>query len=97
MAVLPIRIMGDPVLHAPAARVDEITDEVRLLVADMFETMDAAPGVGLAGPQVGVPLRIYTYSYADDEGNPWRGVIINQSTAAGVGKDRSHRCFALVR
>ena len=54
MAVLPIRIMGDPVLHAPAAPVEEITDEVRTLVSDMFETMDAAPGVGLAAPQVGV-------------------------------------------
>jgi peptide deformylase len=77
VAVLPIRIMGEPALHAPAAPVDEITDEVRALVADMFETMDAAPGVGLAAPQVGVSLRIYTYSYPDDEGEPWRGVIIN--------------------
>ncbi|WP_203138695.1 peptide deformylase [Microbacterium sp. JZ31] len=77
MTVLPIRIMGDPVLHAPAADVDEITDEIRELVADMFETMDAAPGVGLAAPQVGVPLRIYTYAYEDDEGQPWRGVILN--------------------
>ncbi len=69
--------MGDPVLHAPAAAVGEITDEVRRLVGDMFETMDAAPGVGLAAPQVGVPLRIYTYSYQDDDGAPWRGVIVN--------------------
>lgn len=43
----------------------------------MFDTMDAAPGVGLAAPQVGVSLRIYTYTYADDDGEPWRGVIIN--------------------
>ncbi|MPS76396.1 MAG: peptide deformylase, partial [Microbacterium sp.] len=77
MAVLPIRIMGDPVLHAPASEVTEITDEIRTLVADMFETMDAAPGVGLAAPQVGVALRIYTYTYEDDEGAPWRGVILN--------------------
>ncbi|CAH0162566.1 MULTISPECIES: peptide deformylase [unclassified Microbacterium] len=77
MAVLPIRIMGDPVLHSPASPVEEITDEIRTLVADMFETMDAAPGVGLAAPQVGEPLRIYTYSYVDDDDNPWRGVIIN--------------------
>lgn len=77
MSVLPIRIMGDPVLHSPAAPVQEITDEVRTLVADMFETMDAAPGVGLAAPQVGVPLRIFTYSYTDDEDRPWRGVILN--------------------
>ncbi|MFT4220287.1 MAG: peptide deformylase [Microbacterium sp.] len=77
MAVLPIRIMGDPVLHAPAHPVEEITDDIRALVADMLETMDAAPGVGLAAPQVGVPLRIFTYAYADDDGNPWRGVAIN--------------------
>ena len=69
--------MGDPVLHAPAHPVAEITDEIRELVADMFETMDAAPGVGLAAPQVGVGLRIYTYTYPDDDGTPWRGVIIN--------------------
>jgi len=77
VAVLPIRIMGDPVLHAPAAPVEAITDEVRTLVSDMFETMDAAPGVGLAAPQVGVGLRIYTYNYADDDGQPWRGALIN--------------------
>jgi peptide deformylase len=77
MAVRAIRIMGDPVLHAPAGEVAEITDEVRALVADMFETMDAAPGVGLAAPQVGVPLRIFTYNYEDDEGRPWRGVVLN--------------------
>lgn len=77
MAVLPIRIMGDPVLHSPAAEVAEITDEIRALVADMYETMDLAPGVGLAAPQVGVALRIYVYSYVDDEERPWRGEIIN--------------------
>ncbi|MGF3055145.1 peptide deformylase [Microbacterium sp. YY-01] len=77
MAVLPIRIMGDPVLHAPADPVSEINDDIRILIADMYETMDAAPGVGLAAPQVGVGLRIYTYSYVDDDDQPWRGVIIN--------------------
>jgi len=69
--------MGDPVLHSPASEVTEITDEVRTLVADMYETMDLAPGVGLAAPQVGVPLRIYVYSYVDDDDRPWRGVVIN--------------------
>lgn len=69
--------MGDPVLHAPASRVAEISDEIRTLVDDMFETMDAAPGVGLAAPQVGVGLRIFTYSYTDDDGAPWRGAILN--------------------
>ncbi|WP_066038600.1 peptide deformylase [Herbiconiux solani] len=77
MAVLPIRISGDPVLHTPAAPVQTIDDELRTLVADMFETMDAAPGVGLAGPQVGVPLRLFVYGYTDDDDVEYRGVAIN--------------------
>ena len=69
--------MCDPVLHARASEVTEVTDEIRTLVADMYETMDVAPGVGLAAPQVGVGLRIYVYSYVDDDEQPWRGEIIN--------------------
>lgn len=77
MAVLPIRISGDPVLHSPAAPIVDFDDDLRSLVADMFETMDAAPGVGLAGPQVGVPLRLFTYGWVDEDGERWRGVAIN--------------------
>ncbi|GMA32650.1 peptide deformylase [Litorihabitans aurantiacus] len=77
MAILPIVISGDPVLHRPAAPVTEVTDEIRRLVADMYVTMDEAPGVGLAAPQVGVGLRIFVYSYEDDHGAPWRGVVVN--------------------
>ncbi|KQQ10787.1 peptide deformylase [Rathayibacter sp. Leaf296] len=77
MAVLPILIAGDPVLHSPAAPVTVFDDSLRTLVADMFETMEAAPGVGLAGPQVGVPLRLFVYDYAADDGTPRRGVAIN--------------------
>ena len=64
-------------LHFPAERVVDFDDELRTLVEDMFETMDAAPGVGLAGPQVGVPLRLFTFSYVDDDESVWRGVAIN--------------------
>ncbi|SEC18464.1 peptide deformylase [Paramicrobacterium humi] len=77
MAILPIRIQGDPVLHEPAQPVTEFDDALRTLVEDMFETMDHAPGVGLAAPQVGVGKRVFVYSYRDDDGSPWRGVIIN--------------------
>ena len=77
MTVLPIRITGDPVLHMPAAPVTEFDDDLRRLVADMFETMDAAPGVGLAGPQVGVPLRLFVYGYEHDPSGPRRGVAVN--------------------
>ncbi|MBP1241673.1 peptide deformylase [Frigoribacterium sp. PvP120] len=77
MAVRPISITGDPVLHHRASEVSDIDDELRTLVADMFETMDAAPGVGLAGPQVGVGLRLFVWSWIDDDGGDQRGVAIN--------------------
>lgn len=54
----PIVKFGEPVLQHPAEAVDDITDEIRTLITDMVETMYAAPGVGLAAPQVGVPLRV---------------------------------------
>ena len=77
MAIRRIVITGEPVLHNRASEVTEFNDELRELVADMFETMDAAPGVGLAAPQVGVPLRLFVYDYADDDNNQRRGVVIN--------------------
>ena len=58
MPIRPIVKFGDPVLHAPAAPVDRIDDEIRSLFDDMIETMYAAPGIGLAAPQIGVPLRV---------------------------------------
>lgn len=64
-------------LHTPAAPVGEIDDAIRALVADMVETMEAAPGVGLAAPQVGVPLRVFVYEWTDDEGTTWKGTAIN--------------------
>lgn len=77
MAVLPIRITGDPVLHAPAAPVERIDDDIRRLVEDMYETMAAAPGVGLAGPQVGVALRLFVYDWTDERGQRHKGTAIN--------------------
>ena len=79
MTILSIRITGDPVLHSPAQPVDAFDADLATLVADMFETMDAAPGVGLAAPQVGVSKRLFVYDYDDEDGNPRRGVIINPS------------------
>ena len=63
MAVLPIRITGDPVLHRPARQVSEFDSSLDALVHDMVDTMEAAPGVGLAGPQVGVGLSIFVWRY----------------------------------
>src|SRR5919106_4775516 len=50
---------GDAVLHQPAKPVDTITAEIETLIDDLIETMYAAPGIGLAAPQVGIPLRIF--------------------------------------
>jgi peptide deformylase len=56
--IRPIVKFGDPVLARKAAPVAEVNDEIRQLIDDMIETMYAAPGIGLAAPQVGVPLRV---------------------------------------
>ena len=55
----PILRYGERPLHAPAARVSRFDDDLRRLVDDMIETMYAAPGIGLAAPQVGVALRVF--------------------------------------
>ena len=65
MAIQPIRLFGDPVLRTPALEVVEFDKELRGLVKDLEETMLEAPGVGLAAPQIGVGLRVFTY-FIDD-------------------------------
>ncbi|MBK0419997.1 peptide deformylase [Leucobacter sp. CSA1] len=77
MAVLPITIAGEPVLHRPAEPVTDFDARLRTLVDDMFETTVAAPGVGLAAPQVGVGKRVFVWIYEDQDEAPERGVAIN--------------------
>jgi peptide deformylase len=66
MAILPIRIWGDPVLKKRATAVSRITRVERQLIEDMKETMAAADGAGLAAPQVGVSKRIFTFRIGDE-------------------------------
>ena len=61
MTVQPIRLFGDPVLREKAAPVTTFDAELRRLVRDLTDTMLDAPGVGLAAPQLGVGLRVFTY------------------------------------
>jgi peptide deformylase len=61
MSIQPIRHFGDPVLVTPASEVIDFDKELRKLVADLTETMINAPGAGLAAPQIGVPLRVFTW------------------------------------
>ena len=64
MAIQSIRLFGDPVLRTPAEPVTTFDKELRGLVKDLEETMMDAPGAGLAAPQIGVSLRVFTY-YVD--------------------------------
>ncbi|GAA4099163.1 peptide deformylase [Nocardioides kongjuensis] len=66
MAIRPIRLFGDPVLRKPAIEVVHFDAELRQLVTDLTDTMLDAPGAGLAAPQIGVGLRVFTW-YVDGE------------------------------
>ena len=65
MALRPIRLFGDPVLRTQAEVVTTFDKELRNLVKDLTDTMLDAPGVGLAAPQIGVGLRVFTYDVDD--------------------------------
>jgi peptide deformylase len=66
VAIQPIRLFGDPVLRKPALEVVDFDRELRRLVQDLTDTMLEAPGAGLAAPQIGVGLRVFTW-YVEGE------------------------------
>ena len=68
MAILPIRTFGDPVLRRRAAEVGPLDDALRKLMHDLRDTVIDAPGVGLAAPQIGVPRRVFVWTYEGSEG-----------------------------
>lgn len=78
MAIHPIVVYGEPVLHRRAAPVTEFDSELHTLIADMFDTLAASHGVGLAAPQIGVSRQVFVYD-ADDEvaAIRRRGVFVN--------------------
>jgi|SRR5690606_27158555 len=71
MSIRPLRYLGDPVLREKAAPVDEVTDEIRTLIDDMFDTMYAEEGVGLAAPQVGVGQRVIVVDPRHEDVEPF--------------------------
>jgi peptide deformylase len=81
VSVTPIRLFGDPVLRTPAAPVVDFDAELRRLVGDLTETMFEAGGAGLAAPQIGVGLRVFTW-YVDGE----VGHLVNPDVSA-VGEE----------
>jgi peptide deformylase len=91
--LLPLRLIGDSVLMARAARVVLFDDALARLVEEMFRTMYAAPGVGLAAPQVGVGLRLFTY----DVGGGRCGHVCNPvlTTVPGELQDDDEGCLSV--
>ena len=69
MAIQPIRLFGDPVLRKPATEVVDFDKELRRLVEDLTDTMLEAPGAGLAAPQIGVGLRVFTWNVDGELGH----------------------------
>jgi peptide deformylase len=92
MAILPIRTFGDPVLRQKARPVEKVTDVHRRLVDDMIATMREAPGVGLAGPQVGVLERVFVYEVEDAVGAIFNPVIVSRSRDL---EDEDEGCLSL--
>jgi peptide deformylase len=86
-----ITVHGSPVLHRPCREVTDFGDELKQLVADMLESMDAADGVGLAANQIGVDARVFVYDCPDDTGFYHVGAIVNPVLLApepGVEEDK---------
>ncbi|MFW5947288.1 MAG: peptide deformylase, partial [Gemmatimonadota bacterium] len=95
MAILEIRLMGDPVLREEAEPVDSIDDEVRSLARDMFDTMYEADGVGLAAPQVGVTRRLIVVDPRVDGVEP-RALVNPRLLEAGEETDRAEEgCLSI--
>ncbi|NVM95125.1 peptide deformylase [Arthrobacter wenxiniae] len=92
MAILSIRLIGDPVLRTPASDVTEFGPELAKLVEDMAETMADVSGAGLAAPQVGISRRIFTYAVDGHEGH-----VINPVIAASddFAPDEPEGCLSV--
>jgi peptide deformylase len=87
VSVKPIRLFGDPVLRTPAAEVVDFDKQLRKLVKDLTETMIDAPGAGLAAPQIGVPLRVFTYDIDDEVGHLVNPVLTDLSEQEQDGEE----------
>jgi peptide deformylase len=86
--ILEIRKYGDPVLAQRAEPVTEFGDELRELVASMFETMYAAPGVGLAAPQVGVSKRLFVMDCSSGKDPDAKIVLVNPEILRTEGRKK---------
>jgi peptide deformylase len=85
---LPIVAYGDPVLRKVCTEIDENYPDLQQLISNMFDTMYAASGVGLAAPQVNLPIRLFIVDTGEDEnGNPgYKKVFINAKIVEETGE-----------
>lgn len=91
MSLLEIHVLGSPVLRTETVPVSVITEDLRKLVEDMFDTMRAAQGIGLAAPQVG---RLERVAIVDIENDPI--VLINPEIISETGKERAEEgCLSI--
>jgi peptide deformylase len=82
----PIRVLGDPVLRTECDTVRSFDADLSRLIDDMFVSMHAAEGVGLAANQIGVSLRVFVYDCEDDEGRRHVGHVVNPVLVAEDGE-----------
>lgn len=91
MSIRPIRLFGDPVLRTAAAEVTTFDRELRNLVADLTDTMLEAPGAGLAAPQIGVGLRVFTWNVEGEVGH-----LVNPTlTLSSETQDGPEGCLSI--
>ena len=96
MALRAIVKWGEPVLHTPSRRVDEIDGTVTSLFEDMVETMYAAPGIGLAAPQIGVPLRVIVIDLSVGEEPGGLIKLVNPEIVEKEGEQREEEgCLSI--
>src|SRR5262249_15375590 len=96
MSVRPVRIYGDPVLRVKTRDVHEFDDTLRALVADLYETMAAYNGVGLAANQVGVAQRVFVVDVPHENGAHDRFAVVNPVLDHKAGKDKAEEgCLSM--
>ncbi len=94
--VYPITLYGHPVLETPAATVTEFDEDLKKLVEDMFESMYAAHGVGLAAPQIGIGKRITVIDVTFKEDRNAKLVLVNPEIIHTEGRQRgTEGCLSL--
>ncbi|MCZ4498183.1 MAG: peptide deformylase [Marmoricola sp.] len=91
MSIRPIRLFGDPILRTPALEVTSFDKDLRALVSDLTDTMLDAPGAGLAAPQIGVGLRVFTWHVDGEVGH----LVNPRLTLSSETQDGPEGCLSL--